>query len=103
MAERKMTEWTYGRKILDRMYISPKGQMPEKHGETDTWPKRHLTQNTQDLKKNYHKPITPYNIWLTNRKSKDTNSKMGNRCMALESYKRFNYMKTMYLFSNYVA
>ena len=50
MTERQITERTCGHKTFDRKDISPKGQMTEKHGETNIWPKQNLTQNTQDWK-----------------------------------------------------
>ena len=79
MTERQVTEYTYGRKTFDRKDISSKRQMVEK-----AWRNRSLADMKFDpikihkIEKIYHKPFTPYYIWLPNGVPNDTNSKIGN-------------------------
>ena len=69
------------------------------------WRNGHLADTKFDsikihrTEKIYHEHFTPYYIWLPNGVPNDTNSKIGNRSMALGSCKKLTYMKTLYLFS----
>ena len=50
--------------------------------EKRTFDRNNILSKIQRLEKIVHKPNTLYDIWLPNRIPKDTNSEIGNQCMA---------------------